>query len=160
MNTDFSHARRPFAGLLVLPLLTACSGGGSDPAPPTSAFTYSSVLDERFAIVVSADGTPLPLARVQISSHLDANAMSGEMPIVSETFAMGFTDEFGRFEASMHLPTRFQSVDVVVNKRGHAGPYSEEALRDEWGHHAPSSRIHVAREDLDEVQVALWEGAQ
>ena len=70
-------------------------------------------------------------------------------------YGQGFTDAQGVFTFDMRLPAHLEEFDVVVNKSGFTGDYSEELLRDEWGVFAPSARVTVPTVQLSSLAVTL-----
>ncbi len=115
--------------------------------------------------VLDGDGLPVPFAHITISDSLELprNKKGVILPFVLEdivtpaVYAQGFTDALGVFQLPVHLPPHRSSFDVIVDKSGLSGTYTEETLRSEWGVFAPSARITVGTFGLASVSVSLQE---
>ena len=131
----------------------------------TNPFDFASVaavgLDVR---VLDGEGLPVSGAFVQLadSIRLPRKKKTGEiLPFLLEdhvserTYGQGLTDDEGVLSLTVRVPTALAEVDVIVDKTGLDGPYTEETLRAEWGPVAPSARVTTSTKLLDGLVVTL-----
>lgn len=153
------------ASLFAIGLVTAsCSSDGGDStsgepdiaeegATPPSGFQFAMSEALTLDLVVQFDGVVVEGAVVQLVDHVDTADLANPLGVTtSETFFVGTTNASGAVMADFTLPTDRDDLDLVVDLPGATGPYSEEALRTQWGIFAPSSRTTLERADFAGLQ--------
>lgn len=163
--TPLRHVIPVFAGLsslLVFLVAPGCLGpkGGSGSSTAT-AFDHATSRVVAARITVLGNGQALPGARVQVLDTIgEPDPTQGQVledVTRGNLYLQGLTNGNGVVTGKAKIPTRVETVDVVVNLDGWTGPYTREDLRKEWGDSGPSARITVPAEELGNVRIDLQE---
>lgn len=139
------HRTSPIGVSLLTLCLTACAAEPDRAdAMVEPVFDFETTRTVRFTVNVGE-----PHARVEVSGETASGASSGEL------YFRGMSDRDGAVVGSLRLPWSINHVDLVVNKPGYTGPFTDESLREYSGPFAPSSRVTVPIADLDGSSIAL-----
>jgi len=134
------------------------SPGFKAPTDDGQSFQFKTRSDTPFSLaVVTPDGLPLPLARVSVVAALAPPPPGTAIEELTspDGWFDGFSDDLGRVQATLSLPSAVSTVDVVVSVAGRTGEYSHQKLRALWGPFAPSSRITVSVDQLTDLAIEL-----
>lgn len=136
--------------------LAACSQPPA-PEPPPPPFKFESADAQPVAVRVTLDGTGVPFAVVTLADVApapDESPSSGEDggPAV---YLQGATDPDGWIRADVRIPNRISALDVIVDKPGLRGPWTDETLREVAGPFAPGARLTVLRGSVESLEIAM-----
>ena len=127
------------------------------PEPEGEVFTLNPYTSVDLVVKVTHDGQPSPFTKVTVTDALRPPRGDEviEDLITGNLYHQGVTDKNGEVRATFRVPSRFTSIDVVVNRSRSEGPYTHEELKDLWGPYAPSARVTVDLESSVDVKINL-----
>lgn len=134
----------PLSVLSVLCLIACAVEPDRADAMVEPVFDFETTRTVRFTVNVGE-----PHARVEVSGETATGDASGEL------YFRAMSDRDGDVTGSLRLPWSVSHVDLVVNKPGYTGPFTDEQRRESSGPFAPSARLTIPIGDLDGAAVAL-----
>lgn len=126
-----------------------CTDAGTCP----DDFDFDAQREISLDLSLQLDGAPVAAAVVSLDSPRGTRA-DGLDTSADEIFR-GATDPDGRLVASIRVPAWVDSVDLVVQKSGLRGPYTDETVRLAAGPFAPTARLRVPVEALSGLELEL-----
>lgn len=155
----FQALRLATAGA-VLALSTACTPPVAvevAPPPPPPPFTFESAGSQAVGVRVTSGGAPVAFAIVTVA---DVAPAPEEDPAAREdggpaVYLQGATDADGWLRADVRIPNRIASLDVIVDKAGLRGPWTDDAARAAAGPFAPGARLTVLRGSVANLEIAM-----
>lgn len=123
-------------------------------------FDFEATIDVPCAIaLVTDEGAPVAGATVQVTTvmpaTLDGLGLEELLALFAAPYLQAPSGPDGSVGALLAIAYDVGKVDVVVHAAGLVGPYTNEALRTQWGPFAPSSRQTFALHELDGLVIVL-----